>query len=143
LAAGVAGAALSGVPSISITIARREDILASTRAVGRAVLPRTQSGVALFFAGGIAHVVISLGWGIVLARALPRQRTISAAVVAGLGIAALDLGVIGRRLPTIRALEPFPQVLDHVAYGAVVGAVLSRRRSAQQADGRGGAGSRS
>jgi hypothetical protein len=131
------------VPSISITIARREDILGSTRAVGRAVLPRSENGLVLFLAGGVAHVVISLGWGIVLARALPRRQTVMAALMAGLGIAALDLGVIGRRLPTIRALEPFPQVLDHLAYGAVVGAVLSRRRSARPADGPGGAGSRS
>ncbi len=50
------------------------------------------------------------------------------AALAGLAIAALDLGVVGRRYPRIRALATMPQVLDHVAYGATVGAVLSRRR---------------
>jgi hypothetical protein len=118
---------LSGAPSIAITIARREDVLASTRAVGEVVLPRTRNGTALLLAGGVAHVAVSLGWGVVLAGVLPRRRTVFAGVVAGLGIAALDLGVIGRRLPSIRALEPIPQVLDHLAYGAVVGAALSRR----------------
>ena len=41
----------------------------------------------------------------------------------------IDLGVVGRRLPRIRALPLLPQVADHVAYGAAVGAVLSRRGS--------------
>jgi len=81
-------------------------------------------------AGGAAHVAISLGWGIVLAAVLPRRHTVLAGAVAGVGIAALDLGVVGRRLPAIRALDWRPQLLDHVAYGAIVGAVLSvsRRR---------------
>jgi hypothetical protein len=83
-------------------------------------------------AGAAAHVAISLGWGVVLERVLPRQRTVAWGAVAGLAIAGLDLGVIGRRLPKIRALPMGRQVLDHVAYGVVVGAVLirSRRRPA-------------
>jgi len=47
---------------------------------------------------------------------------------AGLAIAALDLGIIGRRVGAIRALEQLPQWLDHVAYGLAVGAVLRARR---------------
>jgi len=50
---------------------------------------------------------------------------------AGLAIAALDLGVIGRRIAAIRALEQLPQWLDHVAYGEAVGAVLRARRRAR------------
>jgi hypothetical protein len=96
--------------------------------VGRVLLPRSDSDVALVLAGGAAHVAISIGWGVVLAAALPRRHTLAAGAAAGLAIAALDLGVIGRRCPSIRDLDPAPQVLDHLAYGAVVGAVLSRRR---------------
>jgi hypothetical protein len=59
---------------------------------------------------------------------LPRRRTIAYATLAGLAIAALDLGAVGRRVPRIRALPLLPQVLDHVAYGATVGAALSLRR---------------
>jgi hypothetical protein len=92
------------------------------------LLPRSDSDVALVLAGGAAHVAISIGWGVVLASALPRRHTLAAGAAAGLAIAALDLGVIGRRYPSIRDLDPAPQVLDHLAYGAVVGAVLSRRR---------------
>jgi hypothetical protein len=44
--------------------------------------------------------------------------------VAGLAVAALDLGVVGRRFPRVRALPQAPQWLDHVAYGMLVTAVL-------------------
>jgi hypothetical protein len=40
-------------------------------------------------------------------------------------IAAIDLGVLARRWPRIRALPVLPQIADHVAYGATVGAILS------------------
>ena len=73
------------------------------------------------------HLALSLGWALVLARALPRRRPTLEGAAAGLAIAALDLGLLGRRLPAIRALPVLPQVADHVAYGAVVGAILGRR----------------
>jgi hypothetical protein len=64
---------------------------------------------------------------VALARVLPRKGPVMAAgAAAGLAIAVLDLGVIGRRLPRIRALPKLPQVLDHVAYGVVVALVLNR-----------------
>ena len=117
-------------------------MLASTRAVGRVVRPRPASGASLVLAGGAAHVAISLGWGVTLAAVLPRRRTILAGMLAGVVIAVVDVGLIGRHLPSIHALDRKLQLLDHVAYGAVVGAVLSRRRSAGRGRGPGGAGSR-
>jgi hypothetical protein len=143
--AGAAGAALSGVPSTALTAATGGDVLASTRAVGRILLPRSQSTARLAVAGGAAHVAISLGWGVVLAAVLPRRHTALAGAAAGVVIAVVDVGLIGRRLPSIAGLDPKPQLLDHAAYGAIVGAVLirlSRRRSSVPARGRGGAGSR-
>ena len=68
-----------------------------------------------------------------LAAALPRRHTLSWSAAAGLAIAALDLGVIGRRYPRIRALPLAPQVLDHLAYASTVACVLSRRRSRRPA----------
>jgi hypothetical protein len=59
---------------------------------------------------------------------LPRRRLLGWATLAGLGIAALDLGVIGRHLPRIRALPQPPQIADHLAYGVTVGVVLDLRR---------------
>jgi hypothetical protein len=73
------------------------------------------------------HLTLSLGWAWVLAAILPERRTAAWGAAAGAGIAALDLGLIGGRLPRIRALPQVPQILDHLAYGAVVGAVLEAR----------------
>jgi hypothetical protein len=76
-------------------------------------------------AGVAAHGALSLGWGVTLGVVLPR-RAASWGALAGLAIAAIDLGVLGRRWPRIRALPLLPQIADHVVYGALVGAVLSR-----------------
>ncbi|MBW3608068.1 MAG: hypothetical protein KY463_06885 [Actinobacteria bacterium] len=84
--------------------------------------------VVLLVAAVPVHVALSLGWALLLAAVLPRRRTLPWGALAGIAIAALDLGIVGRRYPRIRALAPLPQVLDHVAYGATVGAVLSARR---------------
>jgi hypothetical protein len=46
-----------------------------------------------------------------------------------LGIAALDLELIGRRYPHIAALPRLPQWLDHMAFGALLGAMLGRPAS--------------
>jgi hypothetical protein len=70
---------------------------------------------------------VSTVWGTILAVALPRRRTAAWGALAGLLIAALDLGVVARRFPAIRALPTVPQVADHVAFGAIAGAVLAER----------------
>jgi hypothetical protein len=64
----------------------------------------------------------------VLERVLPARNEPLTGVLGGLAIAALDLGLIGRRLPRIRRLPQPRQWADHAAYGAAVGAVLARRR---------------
>jgi hypothetical protein len=64
----------------------------------------------------------------VLDRTLPRGREVAGGLVGGLAIAALDLGVIGRRLPAIRTLPQPRQWADHAAYGLAVGVTLARRR---------------
>ena len=78
------------------------------------------------------HAALSLGWGILLAAVLPRRRTLAWGGVAGLAIAALDLGVVGRRVARVRALPVLPQVADHLVYGASVGLLLARLRGAQR-----------
>ena len=103
------------------------DPWAATLAAGSVVLPHETRRGRLVLAAGVLHGALSLGWAVVLARVLRRPSAITGAV-AGLGIAALDLGLIGRRLPAIRGLPQAPQVADHVAYGAVVGAMLGRRQ---------------
>ena len=58
----------------------------------------------LLLAAVPVHLALSLGWALLLARVLPRRHTVAWATAAGLAIAALDLGVVGRRFPRIRAL---------------------------------------
>ena len=128
LAAGAVAAVLSGAPSTLHAIATRASPLEATLAAGTLLVPRCRRPAVLLLAAVPVHVALSLGWALLLARVLPRRHTVAYATAAGLAIAALDLGVVGRRYPRIRALPLLPQILDHIAYGATVGAVLSARR---------------
>jgi hypothetical protein len=129
MAAGAAAAVLSGVPSTVHAILTGIDPLEASLAAGTLLLRDERRASRLLPAAIVAHGALSLGWALVLAATLPRRRTLAWSVLAGLAIAALDLGVVGRRFPRIRALATVPQVLDHVAYGATIGCVLSRRRA--------------
>jgi hypothetical protein len=128
LAAGAVAAVLSGAPSTLHALATGRDPLEASLAAGTLLLGRERRPARLLVAAAVAHVALSLGWAVVLAVVLPRRRTVAAAAAAGLAIAALDLGVVGRRYPRIRALPLVPQVLDHVAYAVTVGVMLERRR---------------
>jgi hypothetical protein len=129
LTAGTVAAVLSGAPSTLHAIATRTSPLEATLAAGTLLRPRETRTVPLLIAAATAHATLSLGWGIALSHTLPRKRTTAAGAAAGLAIAALDLGVVGRRFPRVRALPLAPQVADHVAYGATAGAVIARRRA--------------
>jgi hypothetical protein len=128
LHAGLVAAAVSGVPSTLIALARGDDVLEGGRAAGAMLLPRETRTLPLLAAAVPVHLGISLGWAIVLERALPRGREPLGGLLGGLAIAALDLGLIGRRIPSIRALPQPRQWVDHAAYGLAVGMVLARRR---------------
>lgn len=137
LRAGVAGGAVasvvSGAPStLHALVTGRSPIesvyaagtlLPSMRASGGSYAPDARIDAVR---GLVAHGMLSLGWGALLGLGLPRRHPVLGGAAAGLAIAALDLGVVGRHLPRIRALPAGPQVADHVAFGAVVGLVLSR-----------------
>ena len=128
LVAGAVAALVSGAPSTLHAFATRSSPLEATLAAGTLLLPRERRPLALVLAAVPVHLALSFGWALLLATLLPRHRTVAAGVLAGLAIAALDLGVVGRRNPRVRALPQLPQVLDHVAYGAAVGVVLRLRR---------------
>jgi hypothetical protein len=125
LAAGMWAAVLSGAPSTLHALATGRDPLEATKAVGSILLPGERRTVPLVAAAVPVHLALSLGWALVLDRVRVRGPVRGAA--AGLAIAALDLGVAGRRLPRVRALPLAPQLLDHAAFGAIVGARLGRR----------------
>jgi hypothetical protein len=135
LAAGAAGALLSGVPSTAITLLRRESLVDGVTAAGSILLPGERRTVPLVAAAVPVHLALSLGWAAVMSAVLPRRATVPAAIAAGLAIAALDLEVIGRAFPRIRALPQGRQWADHVAYGLTVGLVVRRRRLSRSAAG--------
>lgn len=137
VAGGVAGIA-SGAPSTLYALATGRNPLEATLAAGSLLLPSAQRAPSLLAAALPVHLALSVGWALVLAATLPRRATAVAGAAAGLGIAALDLGVIGKRARRIRALPLGPQVADHVLYGVVVGAMVAHRR-ARRADAREGA----
>ena len=132
VAAALAGV-LSGLPSTAAALARRSDPLEAVAAAGTLLLPPDAAAGHLVIAGVVAHAALSSGWATVLVVALPARRTVPAAMAAGLAIAAFDLGAIGRRYPRIRRLATGPQVADHLAFGAVVGAVVACRRRQREA----------
>jgi hypothetical protein len=120
VATAIAGI-VSGAPSTICSLCTNGSVLASTRAAGTLLgRPTVVRGIA-------AHAGLSLFWGAVLTRVLPRGHRALAGTVAGAAIAALDLGVIGRRIPAIRALPQLPQWADHLVFGAAFGAVLDAR----------------
>ena len=126
LRAGAIAGVLSGAPSTVHAVATGRSPFDALRAAGTLLLRDDAPPRARAAAGVVAHAAISLGWGVVLAAVLPRRRPAVWGALAGLAIAGLDLGVLGRRRSHIRALPLAPQVADHVAFGALVGVVLSR-----------------
>jgi hypothetical protein len=113
---------LSGEPSTGHALAIGRSLLEATRAAG------TLLGRRSVVRGGVAHAGMSLGWATVLSLVLPPRHEPAWGALAGVAIAALDLGLARRRWPAIAALPTGPQVLDHVAFGALVGAVLTHDR---------------
>jgi len=134
-AAGAVAAVVSGAPSTAHALLTGGDVLAPTLAAGSLLLPRETRRGRLLVAAGLAHGALSLGWAVPIAPIVPRRHPIRTGVAAGLAIAALDLGVVGRRLPRIRALPLWSQVADHVAYGVVVAAIVARRQRSRFASG--------
>ena len=126
--AALIAAAVSGVPSTLWSLARGRDPLEATLAAGALLLPNETRRGRLIGAASLVHLTLSLGWGVLLARALPRDRRLACGMVAGLGIAAVDFGVAhavgSRRFDAIRLLPLVPQLADHVAF-AVTAATLS------------------
>ncbi|MGH3071454.1 MAG: hypothetical protein ACRDNB_04175 [Gaiellaceae bacterium] len=128
LRAAAWAAGLSGIPSTAHALATGRDPLEAVHAAGTILLPGETRPLRLAAAAVPVHLALSLAWTIVLDRAGVRGAARGA--LAGLAIAAIDLGVAGRRIPRIRALPVLPQIADHAAFGAVAGRLLSRRREA-------------
>jgi hypothetical protein len=129
LRAALAAAALSGIPSTAYALATGRDPLEAALAAGSILVPGETRPGRLLAAAVPVHLALSLGWTVVLDRAGVRDARTGA--VAGLAIAALDLGVVGRRLPRLRALPLGPQLADHAAFGAIAGVFLAQSERAR------------
>ncbi|MGI8335701.1 hypothetical protein ACRYCC_37610 [Actinomadura scrupuli] len=128
---GAVAALGSGLPSTVHALATGGDLLQATRAAATLVpgrpdrRGRDRREVML---GVAVHLVVSAGWTVVLTAVDRRRRLgLPGGITAGLLIAALDLEIIGRSRPAIRALPRLPQWLDHIAFGAIVGVLLGGR----------------
>ena len=101
------------------------------------LLPREQRTLVLLVAGAPVHLALSLGWAGVLGAVLPPRAEPLTGALGGVAIAALDLAVLGRFFPPIRALPQGRQWADHVAFGLSVGVVLAATRRAGRRPARG------
>ena len=86
----------------------------------------------LLAAGAPVHLALSLGWAGVFAAVLPPRAEPLTGTLAGLAVAGLDLGVLGRLFPPIAALPQGRQWADHAAFGLSVGLVLRATRRADR-----------
>lgn len=117
---------VSGAPSTLHALVRGGDVLAATRAAGTLVPGRRDRPSVL--AGAAVHLALTVGWTAVLGAAVRRVGGgVGTGVLGGAAIAALDLGVVARGYPAIRALPQGPQWADHLLFGAVVGRLAACR----------------
>jgi hypothetical protein len=130
-AAAVAGT-LSGAPSTVHALVTGRGVLDSTRAIAGLVGLGGTPGPVQLATGAALHSAISLGWSTVAAFTLPRRYTVLAGALAGVVVGIVDLGIGRRRVPAMAVLPLGPQLADHVAFGALVGAVIAHRRSIRE-----------
>ena len=103
-------------------LATGRDPFEAARAAGTVLLRDETSPERLLAAAVPVHLAISLGWTLALDRAGVRGALRGS--IAGLAIAALDLGIAAQRFPRIRQLPLGPQLADHAVFGAIAGRLL-------------------
>jgi hypothetical protein len=129
IVAGGAATLLSGVPSTLYALLRREDLSEATRAAGAMLISPGSSMLDLFEAAAVVHVAVSFFWAALLVRFLPRRHVVLRAIVAAVTIGVLDLRVIAPLMfPEVARLAFWPQMADHVMWGASLGVALALRR---------------
>jgi len=127
--AWLAATLLSGLPSTAWALATGGDISEATRAAGAMLLPGETSLAKLAGAAALVHCTVSLFWALPLWRWLPRQATLEWALLAAVLIALVDLKLIAPLFfPQVAALDFWPQLADHLMWGAAFGIALGWRR---------------
>jgi hypothetical protein len=120
---------LGGLPSTAWALVTGADVLEPTRAAGSMLLPGETSTAKLVTAAALVHPLVSAFWSLVLWRALPRRAALEWALLAAVLIALLDLKFIAPVLfPRVAALDFWPQLADHLMWGAAFAIALDWRR---------------
>ena len=128
--AWLAATLLSGLPSTAWALATGGDVAEATRAAGAMLLPHETSTAKLVAAAALVHPAVSLFWALPLWRWLPRRATLEWALLAAVLIALLDLKLIAPLFfPQVAALDFWPQLADHLMWGAALGIALGWRRT--------------
>jgi hypothetical protein len=123
---------LSGIPSTLYALLTGGDAMEATRAAGAMLLPAETRLPVLLAAAAIAHSSVSFFWATVLWLTLPDRHTTLWAMLASVAIALLDLRLIAPAFfPEVAALAFWPQLADHLMWGACysVGLSLARPRA--------------
>jgi hypothetical protein len=120
----------SGLPSTLFAFATGADPLEATRAAGAMLVPASAGTPTLLAAAALVHPAVSLFWAAVFAAALPHRQEAAWAVAGSAAVALLDLRVIAPALfPAVAALPFWPQFVDHLMWGALLGGTLQFRRA--------------
>ena len=128
VAGGLAGL-LGGIPSTVYLLLTGGDLLAAVNALAAMATANELPVLYRIAVAGGVHFAVSFFWASVLVALLPRRAPILGALVASALIALLDLKLIAPRFfPEAAALAFMPQLADHLAWGATIGAVLRVRR---------------
>ena len=128
IAGGLAGL-VSGIPSTVYLLVTGGDLLASVNALVAMVAASELPVLNRLAIAAAVHFTVSFFWASVLVAIIPRRAPVIGALVASAIITFLDLEVIAPRyFAEAAALAFIPQLADHLAWGATVGAVLRMRR---------------
>ena len=131
-AAWLVATVFSGAPSTIHALATGGDPLEATFAAGRMLID-SPSPWRLFAAAALVHGSVSAFWALVAGWLLPRRHTAAWAIAFAAGIGLLDLLVIAPAwFPHLTALAFWPQMADHLMWGACLGGTLQaagRRRA--------------
>ena len=131
--AGAWAAVLGGVPSTAWALATGGDPLEATRAAGAMLVSPSSSTGTLIAAAAVVHLAVNYFWATLLVVLLTVRGFVFSSMLAAILIGLLDLKVIARAFfPEVYALPFWPQMADHVAWGAALGiarVIRVRRRA--------------
>lgn len=124
----VVATVFSGLPSTLHALFAGTDPLEATRAAGAMLASSSARTATLVAAAAAVHPAVSLFWTVVLVYLLPRRWLVFWAVIGSLAVALIDLRLIAPLFfPSVAALPFWPQLADHVMWGALLGGVLRLR----------------